>query len=147
MASVVVRIHLPANARASQVLTNHSSIAPVRVRPPFPSGHHLHQPRHRLFVHQRVQVEPTRGSFQHRPLRLDQHMARRVSFRPQRWINRARLDTCQWRTPDLTPSLRSAAILYFLLMTWVIVGVLREKKPMSASSSSDSSEAGSQAPK
>ena len=45
-------------------------------------GDYLHQPRYGLFVYQCVQVRPTRGTQEHHPLRLDQHMARRVSFCP-----------------------------------------------------------------
>jgi len=68
----------------------HHSTAALWIRRTLLCGHHVHQPRYRLIVHQCVQVDSTAGTQEHRPLRVDQRMARRVSFRPRKTINRAR---------------------------------------------------------
>lgn len=72
--------HLLVHPRVFQVLMKPRSIAALWYRCRLLCGDHLHQPRHGLFVHQCVQVRSTRGNQEHRPLRLDQCMARRVSF-------------------------------------------------------------------
>ena len=116
----------------------HHSTAALRICRTLLRSHHIHQPRYRLVVYQCVQVDSTAGTQERRPLHLDQRMARRVSFRPGKTIRRARTHANEGYYISLLSSFHSAIILYFLLMTWVIIGVLREKKPMSASSSSDS---------
>lgn len=82
----------------------------------------LHLARRRVLVHLCLwPVEPARCATQRTAVRLDDNLAWRVSPYPSRTV------------PEPCPThylFNSAALLYFLVMLWIVLGILNEIRPV-----------------